>query len=174
MSPSPASRHQWISGELHARMHAYFRGKRCRLFAAPMDVVLSEEDVVQPDLLVVCDPRQIRRTHIAGAPTLVVEILSEHSTVRDRLLKLNLYARAGVREYWRVTPWPPMVEVLRLEGGRYVVEGGFGRDQTLAGPAFPRLKIRLKDIFGFPLEAGEAPPAVRETPPAYRTRRRRS
>ena len=80
MSPGPTSRHQIISSALHAQMYAYFTGKPCRVLAAPMDVRLSDEDVVQPDLLVVCRPDQLTRTHIEGAPTLVVEILSASST----------------------------------------------------------------------------------------------
>ncbi len=59
MAPSPASEHQDVSGELQSRMHSFFKGKKCKLFAAPMDVRLSDEDVVQPDLLVVCDPSQV-------------------------------------------------------------------------------------------------------------------
>jgi len=168
---SPTSRHQRVVGELHRQMANLLHGKRCQLFISPMDVMLAEEDVVQPDLLVVCEPQQIKRTHIAGAPTLVVEILSASSTSRDRLLKLDLYARTGVKEYWIVTPWPSLVEVLVLEGNRYVVHKVFGKDQTLVSATFPELKIDLTGVFDFPLEPGEEPPVVREPPaPAYRAR----
>jgi Uma2 family endonuclease len=64
-----------ISMSLAEALLPYFRGGTCRVFAAPMDVKLSEEDVVQPDLLVVCRPEQIRQAYIDGAPRLVVEIL---------------------------------------------------------------------------------------------------
>lgn len=169
---SPTTRHQRVIGELHAAMHSHFRVKSCQLFLSPMDVVLSDEDVVQPDLLVVCDPQRVQRTHIAGAPTLVVEVLSESSTSRDRLLKLDLYARTGVKEYWIVTPWPSLVEILVLEGNRYVVHKVFGKEQTLVSATFPDLKIDLAGVFDFPLEPGEEPPVVREPPaPAYRAGR---
>jgi Uma2 family endonuclease len=169
MSPSPTSRHQKMVTELTRQMAAQFKGKRCQVFVSPMDVVLSEEDVVQPDLLVVCDPNRIKRTHIEGAPALVVEVLSPTSGLRDRLLKLTLYARSGVKEYWIVTPWPSLVEVLRLEGGRYVVHEVFGKEQTLVSPTFPELRVTLADVFDFPLEPGEEPPVVREPPgKAYR------
>lgn len=168
MSPSPTSRHQIISGELHRQMANLFKSKPCRVFHAAMDLRLSDKDVVQPDLMVVCDQNQIKRTHIEGAPTLVVEILSSTSTSRDRLLKLDLYASAGVKEYWIVTPWPSLVEVLVLEGTRYVVHKVYGKDQTLTSPTFPDLKIELKDVFDFPFEPGEEPPAVKEPPaPKY-------
>ncbi len=169
MSPGPSWRHQGIIGELHSQMKVYFKDKKCQLGLSPLDVRLSDEDVVQPDLLVVCDPNQIKRTHIDGAPTLVVEILSPNSASRDRLLKLNLYARAGVKEYWVVTPYPSLVEVLVLEGGRYVVQHVFGNEDMLTSPSFPELKINLAEVFNFPLEPGEEPPIVAEPPaPHYR------
>ena len=172
MSPSPTSRHQDIVRELFLQMGSHFKGRSCRVYSAPLDVVLSDEDVVQPDILVVCEPGQIKRTHIQGAPALAVEIVSEHSARTDRMLKLQLYARAGVREYWIVTPWPSLVEVLLLQDGKYQVYGVYGKDNVLVSPSFPELKVDLKDVFNFPLEPGEEPPVVREPPaPVYRTTR---
>jgi len=169
MSPAPTWRHQGIIGELLRQMQPFFHGKKCQIGLSPLDVRLSEEDVVQPDLLVICDPNQIKRTHVEGAPTLVIEILSPSSASRDRLLKLNLYARAGVKEYWIVTPYPSLVEVFVLEGGRYVVHHVFGNEDTLTSPTFLELKISLAEVFNFPLEPGEEPPIVAEPPaPQYR------
>src|ERR1051325_5858017 len=64
---SPTSRHQHVTGELFRQMANHFKDKPCKVFISPMDVVLSEADVVQPDLLVVCTPTQIKRTHIEGS-----------------------------------------------------------------------------------------------------------
>lgn len=161
---SPTSRHQQISMELSRQLAIHFKGKSCRAYAAPMDVVLSEEDVVQPDLLVVCDTKQIKRTHIEGAPALVVEILSGDSAFRDKALKLNLYARSGVKEYWIITPWPSMVEVLVLQGGKYLVHHVFAKEDTLISPSFPDLQVTLRDVFDFPLEPGEELPVAKEPP----------
>ena len=83
------------------------------------------------------------------------------------MLKLNLYARAGVKEYWIVTPYPSLIEVLLLEGGRYVVHKVFSKDDILTSPTFPNLQVELTDVFDFPLEPGEEPPVVKE-PPAPR------
>lgn len=165
MSPSPTSRHQIISSELLVALHAFFKGRSCRVFAAPMDLRLSDEDVVQPDLLVVCDPKQIVRTHIEGPPSLVVEILSPDSTAHDRIRKSALYAAAGVQEYWIVTPWPHVVEVLQLQGRRFQLHRAFGKEDALTSPTFPGLEIPLAGVFDFPLEPGEEPPMVREPPP---------
>ena len=168
LSPSPASRHQIISGELFAALRSFLKGRCCRVFTAPMDVKLSDEDVVQPDLLVVCDPKQILRTHIEGAPSLVVEILSPDSTAHDRIRKSALYATAGVKEYWLVTPWPHIVEVLQLQGSRYLLHRAYGKTDKLTSPTFPGLELPLAGIFDFPLDPGEEPPAVREPPsPRY-------
>ncbi len=114
MSPAPILRHQMISIELSAQMQIQFRGKKCKVFVAPTDVKLSEYDVVQPDLLVVCDKNKMKRTHIEGAPTLIIEILSPSTSIHDRMHKMNLYAASGVKEVWLVTPYPALVEVYLL------------------------------------------------------------
>ena len=81
------------------------------------DSGLSEEDIVQPDLIVVCDANRIKPTHIEGPPTLVIEVLSPSTQAYDRVRKLRLFAASGVQEVWLVTPHPSLVEVLTLDGG---------------------------------------------------------
>ena len=164
MSPGPSSRHQRIVGALHLRLAAYFKGKRCEVFLSPMDVKLSDFDVVQPDLLVVCEPNRVKPTHIEGPPTLVVEILSPSSHEHDRIRKTRLYARAGVKEYWLVTPFPAVVEVLVLDGGTYRLHGVFGKTEELDSAVFPDLRIDLAGVFDFPAEPGEEPRVVKEPP----------
>jgi len=156
MSPSPTSRHQDAITKLAVSLFPYFKGKNCRVFVAPMDVKLSDEDVVQPDLLVVCKPEQIKRTHIDGPPTLVVEILSETSINRDRNIKRELYARAGIAEYWIVTPFPHLVEIFVLgPDGLYVWWKTFTNTDELVSHAFPDLRFPLEPLFDFPLEEHE-------------------
>jgi Uma2 family endonuclease len=167
MTPSPLSRHQLILGELYASLHAFLKGKPCKALPAPMDVKLTDEDVVQPDILVVCDPKQIRRTHVEGAPTLVVEILSPATALHDRKRKLALYAREGVREVWLVTPYPHAVEVFRLRDAAYVLAATYERTDTLISPAFPELQLDLDPVFDFPLEPGEQINLVKEGRPAF-------
>ena len=172
MTPAPTPRHQTVTGEIFAHLHAHFAGKPCRPFMAPVDVRLSEKDVVQPDLVVVCDREQIKRTHIEGAPTLAVEILSESTALYDRTLKLRLYARSGVKEVWLVTPYPWLVEVLLLDGASYRVAGNYTKTDTLASPTFPDLAMKLGKVFDFPLEPGEEIQMVREGHPPYAERRK--
>ena len=176
MSPTPAIPHQVVAREIGGVFYNYFKGKKCQPFAAPTAVKLSRHDVVEPDLLVVCDPRQIKPTHIEGAPALVVEILSPSSHGQDRVRKMRLYAKAGVKEYWIVTPFPACVEVFLLDGATYRMHGAYGKDEEMTSATFPDLKLRLAEIFDFPLEPEEAGlRLVKESPgPGYRVKKKRT
>jgi Uma2 family endonuclease len=167
MSPSPTDRHQLVCVGLLTEMGLCFRGNRCRLLCAPMDVKLSDLDVVQPDILVVCDPKQLRGTHIEGPPALVVEVLSPSSELHDRGRKMELYARCGVPEYWLVLPYPSGVEVLLLDHGGYRIHKLYRRPDTLASPSFPDLRIPLQDVFDVPIAPAEVILEVKEGPPPY-------
>ncbi len=167
MSPSPQSRHQRIAMDLGWKMRSYFNKKPCQIFGAPMDVKLSESDIVQPDILVVCDTQQIKRTHIEGAPTLVVEILSPSSIHHDRLRKLYLYARFGIKEYWIVTPYPSLVEVFSLSAETYTIAGVYAKNDSLRSPSFPEMSFPLADVFDFPIDPDEVIDEIRESTPPY-------
>jgi Uma2 family endonuclease len=158
-----------VCGELHALLHAHFKGRPCRPFLSPIDVRFSEHDVVQPDLIVVCEESRITATHIEGPPTLVIEILSPSTQRHDKVRKLRLYAAAGVKEYWLFQPYPALAEVLSLQGTGYRVAGTYTEADELVSPCFPDLTINLRDIFPEPDEGIEE---IRETPPPYPTQRR--
>lgn len=171
---SPTVRHQELSMRLSMAMVPFFKGRPCRLFAAPLDVVLSEDTVVQPDLLVVCDPKKITGACIRGAPDLVVEILSPSSASYDRLLKFKRYADAGVKEYWIVSPDLATVEIFTLDGGAFRLYDGFMQQERLRSGLFSELAFNMADVFE-PPEAGipvsrEMPESVREWLEAYRAR----
>ncbi len=175
MSPSPGANHQAVQLALGLQLGAFLKGRRCRLFTAPFDVKLSDQDVVQPDLLVVCDRNQIKSSHMEGAPTLVVEILSNSTALLDRTAKMELYARAGVKEVWLATPWPSLVEVYRLDGKTYRLVKAYKKDDVLRSPRFPKLRVNLAEVFDLPVppEKGQEQLVVREPPPAYASRRSR-
>ena len=162
MSPSPGSRHQSIQLKLASRMDAYFECRACRPFIAPLDVKLSADTVVQPDLMVVCRREQIRPTHIEGAPALVVEILSDSTGLYDRHVKLRLYARHGVREVWLVTPCPGLVEVFLLDGETYRFITACSSGEILRSPSFPGLDIGLDPVFDFPFGGQDEIRVVKE------------
>lgn len=166
---SPSSLHQMLSLAFVIHLAPYFPGSPCRLFHAPLDVKLSDHDVVQPDLLVVCDPGQVRPTHIEGAPRLVIEIVSPSTQRHDRVRKLNLYSASGVCEYWLVTPHPFMVEVLHNVQGCFSTVGAYTETGHLRSPSFPQIQLDLNEIFQ---SLPPQPPLdeVREGVPPYATR----
>jgi Uma2 family endonuclease len=147
VTPSPHARHQWVSRNLHRLLdgHVSERGLG-RVYYAPLDVVLSEVDVVEPDLLFVSQARLgIIEAVVRGAPDLVVEIASPASRRQDEVLKRGLYERAGVEEYWLVDPEAETVKVFRRAGDRYArplllsaLEG-----DRLESPLLPGLAIPL-------------------------------
>ena len=126
MMAPPSRVHQEISGEIFRQLANYLEGKKCRVYAAPFAVRLFERDVeapedvdtmVEPDLSVVCDSDKLDKYGCKGAPDVVIEILSPSTQRHARLVKLGLYQRAGVREYWIVNPEDQTVQVMLLDGG---------------------------------------------------------
>ena len=114
MMAPPTTAHQLISGEMFRQLANYLEGKKCRAIPAPFAVRLFEKDgdspedvdtMVEPDISIVCDSSKLDKHGCKGAPDMVVEILSPSTQRHDRLVKLGLYQRAGVREYWIVSPY---------------------------------------------------------------------
>lgn len=124
MMAPPSRIHQEILAELTRQFGNFLEGKRCRVYPAPFGVRLFEQDgdtpedvdtMVEPDISVVCDSNKLDDHGCKGAPDLVIEILSPSTQRRDRLVKLGLYQRAGVREYWTVNPEDKTVQVMLLD-----------------------------------------------------------
>lgn len=167
MSPAPSMRHQSIAFELSLQLGGFFKGRPCIPYAAPADVKLSDEDVVQPDLMVVCDKDQIKESHVEGAPALVVEIFSPSTQNYDRKLKMELYARSGVKEVWLVSPLPASIEVFLLDGATYRFMGMYQIGDAFKSPGFPELKLDLDAVFDFPIEPGDPVYVVKEETQTY-------
>ena len=156
MAPPPAREHQKISGELFAQLHAYLKGKRCEVYAAPFAVRLFEQDgdspedvdtMVEPDITIVCDPSKLDKHGCKGAPDMVAEILSPSTRRHDRLTKFNLYQRAGVREYWIVDPTDKSVQVFTLEGGHYIAKDFGAADDKVRVNVLEDCVIDLSEVF---------------------------
>jgi Uma2 family endonuclease len=125
MTPAPGLEHQRVAAELSLGIGNRLKARKgrgqdrdCEVLFAPLDLFLGE-DILQPDLVVVCDPRKKNRRGIEGAPDLVVEILSPGSASRDAVRKRAIYQAAGVPEYLMVDPEERVGWLLRLEGGWY-------------------------------------------------------
>ncbi len=109
MAPSPTRKHQKIGSKIHLEIGQFLKGKSCEVFYE-LDVVLSEEDIVKPDILVVCDKSKLTEKNVQGAPDMVVEILSPSTAKKDRGEKFELYKKYGVKEYWIVDPYNLTIE----------------------------------------------------------------
>jgi len=121
------------------------------LWTAPLDVRLSRDTAVQPDPIFISNSRAriIKENYIDGAPDLVVEILSPSTAAHDRATKLALYAEAGVPEVWLLDPNAKTVEVLKLQGKKYVLDAALAGDQQLTSSQFPGWELPLTDLFDF-------------------------
>ena len=155
MTPAPTTRHQKISGFLSSLFFQFFKDKACEPFHAPTDVVFDEQNIVQPDLLVVCDKDKITEKNIQGAPDLVVEILSPSTALKDKREKRALYERFGVREYLIVYLAEEFAERFVLSDGRYDIAEVFGWDEVLPLAIFPELRINLWEVFDKQLPQSE-------------------
>ena len=147
MTPAPRIIHQRILGNLHLKVALHLAGKSCVSFMAPTDVVFDEHNVVQPDLLVVCDRNKITELNIQGAPDLVVEILSPSTSLKDRREKRGLYERFGVREYILVDPLNEVIERYCLLDGHYGAEEVFGWQEVMSLLVLPELSLNWWEIF---------------------------
>ena len=148
--PAPNLYHQRISRELAAALHGYLRQHALgEIFYAPCDIVFSEVNVVQPDLIFVSRERMaiLTEANVQGAPDLVIEILSPSTGHRDLGIKRNLYAKYGVREYWIVDPESKTVEVLSWTETGYRTEAVVPQTGVLNSSLFPDLNLNLAEIF---------------------------
>jgi Uma2 family endonuclease len=153
VSPTPAIRHQRISLRLLFALHTHLQAEQPgEVFHPLTGVRLSEQDVPEPDLVVILavHANRIGEHVIEGPPDLIVEILSPGTAGRDLVAKRALYARAGVDEYWIVDPVASEIEVLTREGDRYRTAALYGRAELLRSPCLPDLRIPLDAVFAEP------------------------
>lgn len=124
MVPAPNLEHQEVAGEIFRQIANALAGKKCRVFIAPIDVRLAQQQdetdeqvdtVVQPDVLVVCDSNKLDRRGVRGAPDWVLEVLSPSTAGHDQIKKRDLYERHGVREYWLVHPIDRVLTIYLLQ-----------------------------------------------------------
>jgi Uma2 family endonuclease len=149
VTPSPNTKHQTVSLRLTVLIGSWLeRNPIGRLFHAPFDVVFSNFDVVEPDLLYLSNVRSaeaLTPQHVRGVPELVVEISSPSTRKRDETIKRRLYERVGVSEYWVVDPDIDTARVYRREAETFarVVELSADAGDTLTTPLLPGLEIQL-------------------------------
>ena len=155
MSPAPTRKHQQILGKLFYQIEDYLKEEDCKVYIAPFDVRLpeNEEDketdtVIQPDLLVVCDKSKLDDAGCKGAPDWIIEILSPSTAVKDLNTKYQLYQARGVKEYWIVDPSNNYLTVYLLDiSGKYFRSGVYSADSKVVSAIFPELIIDLSPVF---------------------------
>jgi Uma2 family endonuclease len=159
MSPAPVVSHAAVVMDLSTTLHSFIRRRngKCKAFTAPFDVRLpknGEKDddkiysVVQPDIVVVCDPSKIDENGCLGAPDMVVEVLSPSTRKYDLNEKFNLYEASGVREYWVVAPVGKDVTVFLLqENGRYAEGVVYQKSAKIPVQTLPGLEVDAEELF---------------------------
>lgn len=152
MTPAPSTKHQRVSRRLLTSIEVFLKETGLgEVFDAPYDVVLSDLDVVEPDIVLVLSHRSsiITENCIKGVPDLVVEIISEKTRKTDEMIKRKLYERYGVQEYWIVDPEVETIKIYRLTEEGYVraAELSSEAQDSLTTPLLPGLRVTLTDIF---------------------------
>jgi Uma2 family endonuclease len=156
VTPSPNTKHQSVVGKLHVSIATYLeRHAIGAIFVAPFDVVFSDLNVVEPDLLYISRERRdvLTDQHVRGAPDLVVEVLSPGTRKTDEITKRKLYEGFAVSEYWIVDPELDTVKVYRRTGtalaraAELTAEAG----DSLMSPLLPDWSVALTKIFAPPI-----------------------
>ena len=154
MSPAPATNHQKVSRRIQFQLYSQIElTGRGEVYDAPTDVELDTYDIVQPDILVVMNDRKdiITRKKIKGVPHLVVEILSESNPKNDQILKMEMYQRNGVQEYWIVDPLTQTILVLELLNSTYEVAGKFGINEIASSRLLSGFAVAVNDVLNLPV-----------------------
>ena len=154
LQASPNSFHQDAVGNLYLLLKTFFKGKSCKVFLAPFDVTLYKKeiktpDVVQPDLLVICDgeTKIDDKGRYSGIPTFVIEVLSPSTQSRDMLDKLNTFMRSGVKEYWIIDIHQQKVLQYTFNEYDLMNFSVYSVNESLSSYAFPELSVIVKEIF---------------------------
>jgi len=146
VTPAPSPDHQRIvlrlAQTLQVALPSVAEG-----FVAPIDLILGEHDVLQPDIVVVDDPRQVTECGIEGAAHLIIEVLSPNTAEFDRTVKAARYASFGIEHYWLVDLKRREVECYRLRGGGFDLFKSYGIHDRLQHPDFPALSFPLADLW---------------------------
>lgn len=155
---APNTKHQRVSIALENKLYNYFIEHTCEVFHAPFDVrlynrkksLLQEKEVftvVQPDICIVCDVAKIDTKGCNGAPELIIEILSRSNSITDIKDKYELYAEAGVTEYWIVYPEEEHIQQYILDNEIYKLHNVITRTEKITPYLFPDLSIDLEKVF---------------------------
>lgn len=161
MSPRPNYKHGIINNNINTIIKQGLKDSLCLVFMENLDFKYHpdvNDDYVCPDIMVICDRKHLKGGSYSGIPKFIVETLSPSTAKRDRTDKKDIYEKAGVDEYWIVSPQGKSVEIYYLENGKYVLEYSYILQDDIDGEdynaeteirlrGFPHIKMELKEIF---------------------------
>ena len=156
MSPAPSRIHQGISANIFVPIYNILKGKPCRVYSAPFDVRLAKKSVndkevftvVQPDIVVICDPTKLDKRGCIGAPDIVVEILSPGNNKKELINKYEVYEEAGVKEYLIVSPaHKTFFRYILDENGKFQPTKMLTEGEEVTTSIIPGLKLILEEVF---------------------------
>ena len=161
MSPAPGYRHGIIDSNIHRIISNGLKDSLCLVFMENLDFKYHPEendDYVCPDIMIICDRKKLKGGSYSGVPKFIVETLSPSTAKRDRDEKKDIYEKAGVEEYWIISPKGKSVEIYYLQHGKYVLEQSYileddeedehyNAETMIRLRAFPHIKMELRDIF---------------------------
>ena len=138
----PTIRHQRLLTALSSELHQYFKNKSCGVYSE-IEIKLNE-NILVPDISVICDDTKFTNQRYNGAPTLVIEILSPSNQYNDTFVKLNKYEIFGVEEYWIADPTREIITLYNFKNKQTLT---FSKEEVIKSIAFPELEVSLRENF---------------------------
>jgi len=150
--------HGQINGNIHHALRKQLKDSVCAVAMENLDLYLSEDEYVIPDIMLICDRNQVKKDKYRGIPRFIVETLSPSTAFKDRTVKMKAYAKLGVDEYWIIMPKDKSVEIYYLEEESYVLTASYileddkeskeyNAETELTLRSMPSINIKLQEVF---------------------------
>lgn len=160
MSPSLNYRHGIVNSNIHAIIKNGLKNSLCLVFMENLDFKYhpaENDDYVCPDIMIICDRKYLKGGSYSGTPKFIVETLSPSTARKDKKEKKEAYEKAGVKEYWIVSP-QGFIDIYYLKDGKYILEQSYmlqndrddehyNAETEITLREFPHIKMKLEDIF---------------------------
>lgn len=157
MSPGGFN-HATVNLNIHQTVSRQLKDSLCLVYLENLNLLFEDDTCLVPDILVLCDRKQITPKGYGGVPRFIAETLSPSTARRDRGEKKELYRLKGVEEYWIVDPRSKSIEIYYLQDGQYVLQDSlmleedkedeaYNAEMVISLRAFPHVTMRLGELF---------------------------